>query len=678
MKRLFFASIILSVCVASLDAQSLNWRPTNGPFSGSINCYAANMNYVFAGTSDSEGLYRSSDNGVTWSWIGNGLIMSGVTTLAANGASIFAGYAGYNGYGTGYGIFHSTDSGNTWSHLTNLTKANIIALATNATACFAATDMGFFRSTDNGNSWDTILPLSGVQCIAIQDSIMVVGESGGVAISLNNGNTWHSSMIGYYFQPLSVSSVAIEKSTLFASTDSGMFRSTNLGEYWEKISPVTFACFAGIDSTIIVGDIEGMAVSTDLGLTWNNAGFQSDTDYWNVTALFVKDTILFAGIQDLGNYYSSDRGRNWIQATTGMANTYVQAVFAVGNIIYAGTNTADVSVGGYSPDKGITWHEPSGGLTGAASFGIIDSEFFTATGYGIYVSLDSGYSWNEVCNNSPAVAEVIADGNILIANDPEGFLYRSTDSGQSWNTINNGIPVDLISVCGSAIYTSYAGSANDYISMDSGVTWSQVNDALDRYIYAQAANNNTIFVATETGVEKSTNDGTSWTQTSVRDTAFAIYAAGNIVLATTVSGIFLSTNNGAIWSKQSDGLKYASCYSIAGNFIFAGTYGEGVYMTPFTAAAVTSQPIPVQTFTVFPNPLTTSATFSYSLANQSSVTISIFDALGREVARPLSGVEQDAGANEIPIDSRNLLPGVYTCRLSANDKEQTVKVVVNR
>ncbi len=82
--------------------------------------------------------------------------------------------------------------------------------------------------------------------------------------------------------------------------------------------------------------------------------------------------------------------------------------------------------------------------------------------------------------------------------------------------------------------------------------------------------------------------------------------------------------------------------------------------------------------TVFPNPLQNSTTISYSLAERTLVTISVFDALGREVARPVSNVEQNAGENEITLDAHSLKPGVYICRLMAGGVERMLQLSVAR
>src|ERR1019366_5233335 len=133
MKKLLFASIISFVCVTSMHAQSLHWQPTNGPFSGDINCYAASANYVYAGIEDTEGIYRSSDNGASWTWIGKNLALSDVAILCAGGKSVFA--ASDNG-----GFFRSSDNGNTWLPVTGLNTVTVTALIMNDSAVFAATN----------------------------------------------------------------------------------------------------------------------------------------------------------------------------------------------------------------------------------------------------------------------------------------------------------------------------------------------------------------------------------------------------------------------------------------------------------------------------------------------------------------------------------------------------------
>lgn len=61
----------------------------------------------------------------------------------------------------------------------------------------------------------------------------------------------------------------------------------------------------------------------------------------------------------------------------------------------------------------------------------------------------------------------------------------------------------------------------------------------------------------------------------------------------------------------------------------------------------------------YPDPFTTGTVLTYSLPTESVVSLSVFDALGRVVARLATSEIQDAGQHTIPFESGDLAPGVY-------------------
>ena len=85
------------------------------------------------------------------------------------------------------------------------------------------------------------------------------------------------------------------------------------------------------------------------------------------------------------------------------------------------------------------------------------------------------------------------------------------------------------------------------------------------------------------------------------------------------------------------------------------------------AAPVTDTALSANTFTLFqnyPNPFNLSTTIQYNLPVSSSVTIEIYDILGRSVQTIAIG-PQAAGLYKIPFNGNRLSSGVYFCRVSA-------------
>ena len=104
------------------------WAQTNGPQGGDGIALATSPNgQIFVGTQGG-GVFRSMDDGGTWTGVSNGMTDTNVRALAINSAShIFA--------GTFSGVFRSTDNGDSWIPVNSgLEFALVMSLAVNSCA----------------------------------------------------------------------------------------------------------------------------------------------------------------------------------------------------------------------------------------------------------------------------------------------------------------------------------------------------------------------------------------------------------------------------------------------------------------------------------------------------------------------------------------------------------------
>ena len=144
---------------------------------------------------------------------------------------------------------------------------NRIGISPNGTIFGSGYGSSFASSTDNGTTWsakDTSTNLYGeTSCIAFDNrgDIFAIQGSGLLERSTNNGFTWK--LINQPLPGLAHSLVANRNNVLFASTDSGVFRSYTKGDSWQPVnSGLTSKTFGVLtvrsDGTLFIATEIGM------------------------------------------------------------------------------------------------------------------------------------------------------------------------------------------------------------------------------------------------------------------------------------------------------------------------------------------------------------------------------------------------------------------------------------
>jgi photosystem II stability/assembly factor-like uncharacterized protein len=216
MTRICSALAILALVTLAPAAQSrpLTWQLTefqpNIPNGGRANTIAVNPrdSRVMIVASETGGLFRTSDEGITWTHIDSLVPYAmGAVAYVPTDPNIVIASAG-EGFLTqnAGGIWRSTDSGLTWAHMpdppapsgmSSRFSAGEISIAPDTGKIFIATSYGVSISTDNGATWTTSqpFPLLGTNSVlALRDDLVLAGAVwAGIRRSTDGGGSWSAS-----------------------------------------------------------------------------------------------------------------------------------------------------------------------------------------------------------------------------------------------------------------------------------------------------------------------------------------------------------------------------------------------------------------------------------------------------------------------------------------------------
>lgn len=314
----------LAAACLTLFTAAAQWTPlTSGLTSIRSMTHAGTDLYA---VSYPNGVKKSTNGGTTWNPINTG--------LPSIGSNVFCESVGYNGTylfaGTQSGIYRSNDGGASWS------VANGTLAASNSV---------------HANKW---FVNSGVTMAVFAGSI---ANGGGIWRTSNNGDTWfigHSGM----GSNVTVNGVSLVAGTLYASTNVGLYTSTDNGLNWTPDAVVNYATYAleQAGGNLVILSTFGYRYSTNSGATWNDA--TGDPTAPTKGELAVYDGLLYANTgSSTGCLKSTDNGITWTAFNAGLGaidqaaleefhiagtRMYVTALFDVYYITGLGMGVVDV------------------------------------------------------------------------------------------------------------------------------------------------------------------------------------------------------------------------------------------------------------------------------------------------------------------------------------------------
>jgi photosystem II stability/assembly factor-like uncharacterized protein len=647
-----------------------------------------NDDIVFAGTAEG-GVFRTRDGGQTWTPLFDEMPVLSIGAVAidpSNSNVVYAGTGEVNpgggsiAYG-GAGLFRSTDQGDTWSLVGLENSGSIGRIAIDPsdplTIFVAANGMhwqpnperGVYRTTDGGGSWERVLYVDDqtgcVDLVLRPDTPDVVfavmwqhlrqpgsydygGPGCAIHVSSDGGDTWspvggglptastNSGRIGISLcasQPDVMHAVYADRTGFF----DGLYRSVDGGATWARTNDgalvdvfSSFGWWFGNvrthpmdpDTIFVLGLTFWM--STDGGASYVNAGNAMHVDHHALEFGSGGSPVLFSG-NDGGVYRSTNGGTAWVSLPNQPHTQIYRMALDQQNVnaLYVGAQdngTNRTVTGGVDDWQGVfggdgfqtvIHPDDSNRIWAQYQYGSI---FFSDNGGSTWMSATLGIPAGDRKNwNAPHVQDPTDSGRRFAGTHR---VFRSIDN-RTWEAISpdltGGPSGDPGQVDGSltAISVSpvdpnviWAGSNDGFVNVtsDGGGAWTNVSTSLpERWVTAVKADpvhRETAYV-TISGfrwneplprVYMTTDLGANWSSVSgnlpdapVNDFLADPSAPGRFFVATDV-GVFVSRDRGASWDLLGPDLPNIVATSLLldqrSQQLLVGTFGRSVFSTP--------------------------------------------------------------------------------------------------
>ncbi len=325
--------------------------------------------------------------------------------------------------------------------------------------------------------------------------------------------------------------------------------------------------------TVVILCLTAAAVSL-CNAQWVHTNGPYDGAFWN---LAVCGTHLFAATGS-EVFHSTNDGASWAAANTPFGD--FSNIVQIGSNLFAGTFATGVWS---STNNGASWTQVNTGITDTVVRALVVSgtNLFAGTAdNGVFRSTDNGSNWTHVDSGLPntSVWSIVVNGTNLFASTGAG-VFLSTNSGMNWSQTDSAMQVGKLRASGTNLFLMLNCYGCCPLTSEQSASKEIRNYALmhDDVSFIE--------VGTE-GVYASTDSGKSWSYRGLYCSGLSALEVSDTYLfaGTFGGGVYLSTNNGAIWTEINEGLMNIAVRSLAisSTNLFAGTYGGGIWRRPLS------------------------------------------------------------------------------------------------
>ncbi len=374
----------------------------------------------------------------------------------------------------------------------------------------------------------------------------------------------------------------------------------------------------------------------------------------------------------------------WTTVTT-PSTTGIEDMAVANNKLYIAASN-----GVYSSTDGVTWTGTYTGMTVTAGYTFssciynYNNIMYSGAMGKSYKSVDFGANWTIMTDASPSASayntSTYANGDTIYTGwGSSTGIKTSIDGGLSWTF--KALPVidkDIVTFNGAVYVKTQSGV---FKSIDNATNFTQLAGGLPTFsgvVGALTLSNGVLLCAIYTyGLYVSSDEGTTWTQistasglTSNNVGSFHV-EGGSVYLGCSTGEIFQSLNNGTTWTEIT-GINNGSpkkCFAIFNGELYAGgTYG--LYKTTL-GTSINENVQAIDVFSISPNPANNDVTItSQEIFN--NATFKIYSVTGKLfIEKRLDGSKQQT------ISVTNLSNGIYVVEINQNGITLRQKIIKN-
>jgi photosystem II stability/assembly factor-like uncharacterized protein len=539
----------------------------------SVEINPKNSNKLYIGNSGENPMIQiSNDAGSTWTNINKSLNFSNFHNIYADPKESSVAYAS----AWGGGVYKTIDKGTSWDKMDSIPIFSVGAIITdpnndNIIYLSDRTKPVIYKSTDKGSNWSIYFD-AGTSYYRVLDLSVSKSESGVIYASIFDLN---DPMKGGLFRiingngtlinnDLPIMSLIIKPhpndgNTLYTITHSeGVYKSTNNGEIWTKISIDETADKIGFNDIVINPNNSHeifLLGGNDVYFTGN--GFESKN-------------IAQDKLQTI--YKSSDSGDSWTNLNLNTIGNVKSLIITQNNLLIA-AGTQGIAT---SSDGGSNWSLSSdapefGNFTKLALSSDESTIFVSTAGGGVYVGSikNSTISWQSESSINIPIDHIQVmcdpnDENTIYASSYPGGVFKSTDGGQTWSEKNFGMPNIKVDDPQKEGYYAFDIAKTDTQTIFLGV--------FGKGVYRSSDGANTWMPINGTNRDLQNK--------KILDIKIDPKDKKHILVSTKYSGVFESFDEGASWQNRDDGLDNVAVKLIKfdnNSKVYLGTLGNGIY-----------------------------------------------------------------------------------------------------